>query len=135
MDPTTYVFLILVALIAANQVVLRVATLRRNPIAFWGLQAINLALASWILVWGIPGFETYPIVSWILGLLLLFRMIQNNLLRARFLRAAVQEEHQEEKRQRARRMADQLAEQERGDADEGSGADVEAVAEGDVEAT
>lgn len=112
MNPTTYVFLVLIAVIAANQVVLRVATLRHSPYAFWGLQAVNMIIACYILVWGIPGFESYPIVSWILGLLLLFRMIQNNLIRTRYLRAAVQKEHQEEKRQRAIRMADQLREQE-----------------------
>ena len=110
MNPTTYVFLALIAVIAANQVVLRVATLRRSPVAFWSLQAINLIIACFILVWGLPGFETYPMVSWILGLLLLFRMIQNNLIRTRYLRSAVKERLDEEKRQRAREMADQLRE-------------------------
>ena len=112
MNPTTYVFLVLVAIIAANQVVLRVATLRRSPYAFWGLQAVNMVIACYILVWGLPGFEQYAIVSWILGLLLLFRMIQNNMIRTRYLRAAVREEHDAEKRARAKRMAEELRQQE-----------------------
>lgn len=112
---TTLVFLATIALIAANQAVLRIATLRASPWAFWGLQAVNLAVACWLLVWGLPGFVDFPLVSWILGLLLIFRIVQNNMLRARFLRQAQEDARLAEKRQRAKDMADALARQEAGE--------------------
>ena len=95
-----------IAVIAANQLVLRVAALRQSPWVFWGVQAINLIIACGLIVWPLPGFGPYAqLVSWILALMLVFRIIQNNLTRTRYLRRAVEDERAEEKRIRAQRLA------------------------------
>jgi hypothetical protein len=88
LDPSTS-FLILIGIIAANQLVLRVAVLRANGFAFWGLQLVNLSLICTIFAFGLPGFERYPSISWAIGLIFALRVIQNNGLRAKFLRGDV----------------------------------------------
>ena len=85
MDSTTS-FLILLGVIAANQLVLRLAALRGSAWAFWGLQIINLGLSTWIFAFGLPGFEVYPWISWAIGLIFTLRVIQNNALRTKYLR-------------------------------------------------
>jgi type VI protein secretion system component VasK len=109
---STLAFLVIVAIIAANQAVLRVAALRRTPWIFWTLQALNLAIACWFLLAGVPGFDDWPLVSWILALLLILRIIQNNLIRTRYLRQAREEEIREAKKAEARRISEALAAQE-----------------------
>jgi len=111
MPVTTTLFLLIVALIAANQVILRVAALRSSPWVFWGLQIVNLAVACWILLFGLPGFDHIRFVSWIFGLLILFRIVQNNGLRSRYLRTAQLDAREEEKREQIREMAAQMAAQ------------------------
>jgi len=111
---TTLLFLVAVAVIAANQAVLRLAALRRNPWVFWSLQVVNLAIACFLFLYGIPGFEhTY---GWwfgrVMGLLLIFRIVQNNMLRQRYLRAEIERERDEEKRERVREAARKLREAE-----------------------
>lgn len=102
-----------IAVIAANQLVLRVAALRQSPWVFWGVQAINLVIACGLIVWPLPGFGPYAqLVSWILALMLVFRIIQNNLTRTRYLRRAVEDERAEEKRIRAQRLALRMEQEE-----------------------
>ena len=108
---TTVLFLVAVAVIAANQAVLRLAVLCRSPWAFWPLQVFNLAIACYLFLYGIPGFEA-DYARWfgiVIGLLLIFRIVQNNMLRQRYLRAEIEEEREEERRERARELAERLA--------------------------
>lgn len=131
---TTLIFLVAVAVIAANQGVLRVATLRRNPWVFWGLQLLNLVIACWVLLFGLPGFE-HTIGRWVgvvMGLLLIFRIVQNNMLRQRYLRREVEEEREEERKERAREVALQILDKERKEREAratGSGTGDEAVSD------
>jgi hypothetical protein len=86
MDTATSVLLAVVAMVALNQLVLRVGALRARKEVFWSLQALNLAALCFVLVVGLPGFERWPGVSWLIGLMIMFRTVQNNGLRARYLR-------------------------------------------------
>lgn len=80
------VFLLLIGLIAANQLVMRLGALRSRAAVFWSLQAVNILVMTYVLGWGLPGFERWPVVHWLIGLLVMLRIIQNNGLRAQFVR-------------------------------------------------
>ena len=99
MSTQTVAFLAVVALMVSNQLIMRVGALRGRPLFFWGLQLVNFVGGTTILVFGLPGWDAYPVVSWLLGLLFLFRTVQNNMLRAQFLREARADEARERKQQ------------------------------------
>lgn len=110
---TTLLFLGAVAVIAANQAVLRVATLRSNPYVFWSLQAVNLVVACYVFLFGLPGFEV-GYTRWfgyVIGLLLVFRIVQNNMLRQRYLRHEVEQQREEERRERSKELALRIAQE------------------------
>lgn len=102
MDWGTLVFFGVVIVIASNQAVMRVAVLRRSPWSFWTMQAINVTVGSAVIVFGLPGFTEYWFVQWILGLLIFFHVIQNNLARVTFLRAEQEQRLDELRRERER---------------------------------
>ncbi|MFK7927812.1 MAG: hypothetical protein AB8H79_06470 [Myxococcota bacterium] len=102
-----------IAIIAINQLVLRVAALRQSPWVFWGVQFVNLGVACALIWWTLPGFGAYgKLISGVLALMLVFRIIQNNMTRSKFLRRAIDEDRAEEKRIRAQRLALQVEEEE-----------------------
>ena len=76
----------LVAVITANQRVMRVAGLRGHALLFWTLQGVNFGVVVYLFLFGLPGLERWWAVNWMLGLLFLFRIVQNNGLRAKHLR-------------------------------------------------
>ena len=86
MNDSIPVLLVLLGLIAANQLAARVAVMRESGRLFWLLQCVNLAFVSYVLAWGLPGFEQYPAVSWAIGLLFMLRIVYTNGMRARHLR-------------------------------------------------
>ncbi len=86
MDTSTMALLGVVALLAANQLLMRMAGLRGIPVVFWGLQLVNLLTGIGVLVFGLPGLQGVPAFKWLLGLYLLFRVVQNNWMRSEFLR-------------------------------------------------
>jgi cell division protein FtsW (lipid II flippase) len=102
MDWGTLVFFGVVVVIASNQAVMRVAVLRRSPWSFWTMQAVNVAVGSTVMVFGLPGFTDYWFVKWILGLLIFFHVIQNNLSRVNFLRVEQEQKMDELRRERER---------------------------------
>ena len=68
-----------VVLLASNHVVVRIPGWDRFRLPFWILQACNLAAAIWLMVVGIPGVEgNLRVFNWVIGLLLVFRIIVNN---------------------------------------------------------
>jgi len=99
MDDSTMVLLGVVGVITANQLVLRVGALRSRAVIFWALQVLNMVVIVYLMVWRLPGFEGFPIMSWVLGLLLAFRVIQNNGLRSRYLRIEQKNEQAARRRQ------------------------------------
>ena len=111
MDWGTLVFFAVVAVIGGNQVVMRFAALRRTPWIFWSMQAVNVAVGSAVIVWGLPGFAAYWFVPYILGLLIFFHVVQNNLTRVNYLRAEHAERMQELRRERDRLAAAEAVEE------------------------
>ena len=83
---STTSFLVLIGIITANQLVLRIAGLRSKALIFWPLQMLNLGLVCYIFTMGLPGFQGMPWISYAIGLIFTLRIIQNNGLRARYLR-------------------------------------------------
>lgn len=52
-----------------------------RPVAFWGIQVVNLVLAAAVAVFGMPGLSTYASVNWLVAGLLVFHVFQNITLR------------------------------------------------------
>ncbi len=73
----------LVLLLGMNQVVMHSGSLLANPALWRLLVAVNAVVASGVFVLGIPGFDQYPLVRWMVGFL--FVMHAGELL---FLREA-----------------------------------------------
>lgn len=102
MDASTAAILGLVGLLALNQLVMRVGGLRGRLELFWGLQVVNVGAGAAILWFGLPGLDGVPVFSWLLGLLFLFRAVQNNVVRAAWLRERARAEEEESARARVR---------------------------------
>ncbi len=77
MDFSTAVLFSLVALIGANQVVVRIPAVRRIERLFWGLVFADLVAGVGVLVFGLPGYEAFPAVSWVVGLLFVMHIALN----------------------------------------------------------
>lgn len=115
MNESIPILLVLIGLVAANQLAARVAVMRESGRLFWFLQLVNLTFVSYVLVWGLPGFEQYPAVSWAIGLLFMLRIVYTNGMRARHLRGAT-EVSPKKKEKEVQRMLDAIR---AGDEDEG----------------
>ena len=115
MDLSTGVLLGVVAVMGANQVLMRVASLRGVSALFWLLQAVNLAVACGVLLYGMPGFEHVPAIKWMIGLLFLWRTIQNNGLHAQYQREQRAAQREEARDAAARQWEEAL---EKGEQDE-----------------
>jgi len=102
MDTTTWILFGVVLVIAANQLVVRIPLLIGSKTGFWGIQLLDVALATALLMFGLPGFEHFPPVRVILALLLLWHVAQNNQARTAWRRRMVQERREEELDRRVR---------------------------------
>ena len=98
MDESTMTLLAVVAVMAMNQLVMRVGALHGRPPIFWTLQAANISCGSGLLLWGLPGFKSLPVIAWVLALLFFFRTIVNNQSRGEWLRKQRQEKRKERQR-------------------------------------
>jgi len=98
-DLNVIAILVVVGVMAVNQLVMRVGGLYARAMIFYGLQAVNVIMGTGLILWGLPGFEQWPVVSWIIGLLFFFRTVQNNNLRARWLRERLLEEREQRERE------------------------------------
>jgi uncharacterized membrane protein len=86
MDQATWILFGVVGVMAVNQLVMRVIALRAHPIMFWSMQAINLVVGGLVIWFGLPGFEVWPVVSYVIGLLFFLRTAQNTQIRTQWLR-------------------------------------------------
>ena len=111
MDVGTATILGLVGLMSLNQAVMRQERLARTPLIFWGVQFLDLALASAVLFYGLPGYERFPAVSVVVALLFVFHVAQNHTLKAR-LDAEERNEEAEAIREEARRLRETRAPEE-----------------------
>ncbi len=74
-----WVFFAVVVTLATNHVLVRLPGWERRTVLFWGVQLLNIACASWLLAFGLPGFDgNLTIVNWVVGLLFMVRTVQNN---------------------------------------------------------
>lgn len=77
MDLGTRTLLSVALLLALNNVIVRVHWLRRRLVLFGAVQLLDVAVAGWLLVRGVPGLDDFPAIGWMLGLLLLLHVVQN----------------------------------------------------------
>ncbi len=77
MDLSTLALFGLVALIGANQMLMRIPRLRKDLRLFWALNVLDLLAGAAVLVLGLPGYEHAPVVGWVVGLMLLMHIAQN----------------------------------------------------------
>ena len=115
MDLSTAILFSLVAVIGANQVIVRSRYARELPRVFWTLTIVDLLLGIGVLVIGLPGFEATPTVNWVVGLLFVMHVAQNLMLRNAWVQAdreaARAERDEERKRRRQEREAREWAEE------------------------
>ncbi len=92
-----------VVLLALNHVLLRWPGFYRRRALFWSVQFLNLAAAVTIMVVGVPGLPgALSVFRWILGLLLLFKVVQHNNRLVERARAERDEAEAEARRQAVR---------------------------------
>lgn len=108
MDLTTGVFLALVAVLAVNQALARIeAVLSLRPV-YLSVQAINVGLGLGILVFGLPGWDHAPVVSWVVGPLFLVHVATNYRRRGLLVRALEKERDQAEQQAKRATIAQAL---------------------------
>ena len=74
------IFMLMIAIIALNQFLIRSKLWLTIPALFWVIQACNIGLGSWVLVYGLPGFiGDLAVINWLVGPLFLYHAVQNNL--------------------------------------------------------
>lgn len=86
MDLSTLLLLGIVGVLAVNQLVMRVGALRARKAIFYSLQAVDVLVGTAILWFHLPGLTRWPVLSWAIGLVFFLHAVQNNNLRARWLR-------------------------------------------------
>lgn len=114
MDLNTAILLGVIGLMGVNQLVMRFGALYAHAALFWSMQAINLGAGIALIVFGLPGLERFPVVAWLIALLFFFRTVQNNNLRATWLR----ETQKAERDRRTREVKQALAAAREDDLDE-----------------
>lgn len=78
MSNTDLIFMVLVALLAINQFVIRTKQWEERQWLFWFLQLSSVLYGSWVLIWGIPGFEgQLNVINWLVGLLFYYHAARN----------------------------------------------------------
>jgi uncharacterized membrane protein len=109
-DLSTAIVLGLAALIGSNQVLVRVPQVRRIGWLFWGLCIVDLVVGCAVLIGGLPGYEAFPAINWVVGLLLVMHVALNLQLRAQWEQEARREaqDARDVERQRMRDERDAL---------------------------
>lgn len=103
MDAELAALLGVVGLMAANQLVMRVGAVKARLSVFVALQLVNVVAGGALIWFGLPGFERWPVISVMIGLLFFLRTVQNNVARGEWLRERQQEER--DRKERAVRAA------------------------------
>lgn len=86
MIPTQNVLMFVVLLLALNHLVLRTPRLLAHAWVWRVLVAVDVIVASAIFVLGIPGFEAYALVRWMVGMLFILHAGEALFLREARLR-------------------------------------------------
>lgn len=91
MDASLWALFGVIGIMAGNQLVMRLAGLKGNRFVFYPLQLVNLLAGAAVFWFGLPGFDAWPVIGWMIGLLLFFRVVQNNSARVEWLNQRQQE--------------------------------------------
>lgn len=102
MDLDTSVLLGVVGLLAFNQLLMRVVEMWSTRWLFYAVQMVNIIAGTLICALGLPGFEDMRVVSWFIGLMFFWRVVQNNRVRLQYLQEALEAEREDEARGRSR---------------------------------
>lgn len=94
MDLSTTALFVVVALLAINQLAMRLRWAVARTVLFFSVQALLLAAGTWVLGFGLPGFDHIPAVSYVIGLLFFLHVARNLALRSRVERELARE-HQD----------------------------------------
>ncbi len=88
MSDGTLGFVALIAMLAANRLVLSLAGYGTWKWLFWSIQFLNLGAACALVLWGLPGLPPgFWIVNWFIALLFMWHIVENNGKRVKHLRA------------------------------------------------
>lgn len=98
MDGFPWEVLALAALLAVNRLLVPLVLLRAPP--FWILQAVNLAAALFVVIFGMPGLAAFPAVKWLVVGIVVFHLVQNLALRSGALHRAEMDELEKDRRKR-----------------------------------
>ncbi len=104
MDRSTSVFLAIIAVLVLNQAVHRLPVLTRLRLLFWSVVCLDVGLAAGAIVFGLPGFQHAPSVSWVVGLLLGLHIVQNIRARSALVREDRMVGTKDETAERARQI-------------------------------
>ena len=78
MSDTDLIFMVLIALLATNQFVIRTKQWEQRQWLFWFLQLSSVLYGSWVIIWGIPGFTgQLNVINWLVGLLFYYHAARN----------------------------------------------------------
>jgi hypothetical protein len=80
MDVSLYSLFGVTAVLGVNQLLLRIVIFRESRGGFLIVQSLNITMSVFVLVLGLPGYESQPVVSWVVGLLFLAHAGQNGRL-------------------------------------------------------
>ena len=70
--------MLLVAIIAINQFIIRSTAWHTRPLLFWIPQLINISIGTYALLFGLPGVpQLIDVVNWIVGGLFLYHFAHN----------------------------------------------------------
>ena len=103
MDLETQSLFSVVVLLVLNNMLVRFRRLRGRTVLYYGIQTLDGCVAAYLILLGLPGFRHMPAVSVMLGLLLVFHMVQNARWRRAALRQLANEEAADDRREAIRK--------------------------------
>ena len=86
MDVSLYSLFGVAAVLGVNQLLLRIVLFRESRTGFLMVQSLNITMSVFVLVLGLPGYDSQPAVSWVVGLLFLVHAGQNGHLQDKWER-------------------------------------------------
>ena len=105
MNQYDIIFMMLVALIAVNQFIIRSTVWHQRPYLFWIPQVINISVGCYALLFGLPGIpQPIEVVNWIVGGLFLYHFAQNQTKLSRHHRYLREEEREKARAEIYREM-------------------------------
>ena len=90
------IFMILIAIMASNQFIIRSKQWHNYMWIFWFCQIANVLFGSYMLLWGLPEFkDVLEIINILVGLLFLYHAVQNYIILQKHIRKKKAEQENE----------------------------------------